>query len=118
MKSSPKPNKPDKPQIKIPINANEMEREQESVDKGHSPWKLDPVFVAQVFASLLLSPEGIVGDYPISYDQVKLIYKEGKQAVAQIDNRESIASEVYLRRWGCCDGIGIWFVTGYNKKEH
>ncbi len=110
-------NKPDKPQIKVPYDVNEVEREQDSVDKGHSPWKLDPVFVAQVFASLLMSPNGIVGEYPIAYDDINLIYKEGKQAIAQIHNDRSIASEVFLRRWGCCDGIGIWFVTGYNKRE-
>ena len=110
-------NKPDKPEVKVPYKMGEIEREQESVDKGHSPWKLDPAFVAEVFASLLLSPEGIVGAYPIAYEEVEIIYKEGKQAIVQIHNEKSIASKVYLRRFGCCDGVGIWFVTGYDKKQ-
>jgi hypothetical protein len=35
------------------------------VDSGHTPWKLDPAFVAQVFVSLQISPEGIQGEYPV-----------------------------------------------------
>ncbi|WP_313133135.1 hypothetical protein [Anaerocolumna sp.] len=32
--------------------------EQKNADAGHSPWRLDTVYVSQVFASLLLSLEG------------------------------------------------------------
>ena len=59
------------------VDQSAEENEQKSVDAGHSPWRLDPIFVAQVFASLLLSPEGIVGDYPISYDNIVLIENNG-----------------------------------------
>lgn len=50
-----------KPDIKVAVDLEVEENEQKSVDGGHSPWKLDPAFVTQVFVSLLISPEGIVG---------------------------------------------------------
>ena len=66
--------KPTKPtEIEVPYDISVVENTQQSVDEGHSPWNLDPVFVAQVFASLQLSPEGIVGDYPIAYEDLKVI---------------------------------------------
>ncbi|HHX17632.1 MAG TPA: hypothetical protein GX727_02085, partial [Clostridium sp.] len=58
----------DKPQIQVPVDLNLEENEQKSVDGGHSPWKLDPVYVAQVFVSLEIFPEGIVGEYPVKYE--------------------------------------------------
>jgi hypothetical protein len=48
------------PEIKVPYDISVVENTQKSVDEGHSPWNLDPIFVAQVFASLQLSPEGII----------------------------------------------------------
>ena len=60
------------PEIKVPYDITVVENTQQSVDEGHSPWNLDPLFVAQVFASLQLSPEGIVGDYPIDYEDLKI----------------------------------------------
>lgn len=85
-----------------------------SVDAGHSPRKLDPVFVTQVFASLLLSPEGIVGDYPIAYENIKIILNNGIDAIAEIKDEKSVAKYVYLKRLVRQDDTGIWTVIGYN----
>lgn len=102
------------PQIKVEVDQSVEENEQKSVDAGHSPWKLDPVFVSQVFASLLLSPEGIVGDYPIAYENIEIISNNGIDAVAEIKDDKSVAKYVYLKRLIRKDDTGIWTVVGYD----
>lgn len=104
------------PQIKVEVDMSVEENEQKSVDGGHSPWKLDPAFVAQVFASLLLSPEGIVGDYPIAYEDIEIIENNGTDTIAEIRNDKSIAKYVYLKRLIRQDVTGIWTVIGYDMK--
>ncbi len=106
-----------KPQIKVEVDLPAEENEQKSVDSGHSPWKLDPVFVTQVFASLLLSPEGIVGDYPIAYGNIKIILNNGIDAIAEIKDEKSVAKYVYLKRLVRQDDTGIWTVIGYDPAK-
>lgn len=105
------------PEIKVKVDLAAEKNEQQSVDAGHSPWKLDPVFVSQVFASLLLSPEGIVGDYPIPYDAITIIENDGTNAIAKINSDNSIARYIYLERLVRQDETGIWSVVGYDKAE-
>jgi len=105
---------PGQPQIKVDVDLSAEENEQKSVDAGHSPWKLDPAFVSQVFASLLLSPEGIVGDYPIAYEDIKITENNGIDAIAEIRDEKSIAKYVYLKRLVRQDDTGIWTVVGYD----
>jgi len=105
------------PQIKVEVDLEVEENEQKSVDAGHSPWKLDPAFVTQVFASLLLSPEGITGDYPIAYEDIQIISNNGIQAIAEIKDENSIAGKVYLERLIRQDESGIWTVVGYDPAK-
>jgi outer membrane lipoprotein-sorting protein len=105
------------PEIKVENDLAIEENEQKSVDAGHSPWKLDPVFVAQVFASLLLSPEGITGDYPIAYEDIKIIMNDGSKAIAMIESDKSIAEYIYMERLVRRDETGIWTVIGYDKAD-
>lgn len=105
------------PQIKVEVDLEVEENEQKSVDAGHSPWKLDPAFVTQVFASLLLSPEGITGDYPIAYEDIQIISNDGTQAIAKIKDENSIARKVYLERLIRQDESGIWTVVGYDPAK-
>ncbi len=105
------------PQFLIPVDMGETQEAQKSVDEGHSPWKLDPVFVTQVFASLLLSPEGITGEYPVAYNDITILSRDKSQAIAEIKNEKSIAKYVYLNRLIRQDNTGIWSVTGYDGKE-
>lgn len=105
------------PQVKVEVDLAAEENEQKSVDAGHSPWKLDPVFVSQVFASLLLSPEGIVGDYPIPYEAITMIENDGVRAIAKINDDQSIARFIYLERLVRKDETGIWSVVGYDRAE-
>jgi len=107
----------DIPQVQVPFNIKELNREQLSVDEGHSPWKLDPIFVAQVFSSVLISPNGIIGDYPIAYDEITLICKDSKRAIVEIKNNRSIAKKVYLNKLVRCNNTGIWTVIGYDASS-
>lgn len=102
------------PTIKVDVDLAAEKQEQKSVDAGHSPWKLDPAFVAQVFASLLLSPEGITGEYPIPYEEIEVTANNGIDATAEIKSTNSIAKYVYLKRLVRQDDTGIWTVVGYD----
>jgi hypothetical protein len=102
------------PTVKVDVDLEAEEKEQISVDAGHSPWKLDPAFVAQVFASLLLLPEGIVGEYPIAYEDIEITTNNGTDATAEIKSANSIAKYVYLKRLVRQDDTGIWTVVGYD----
>lgn len=104
-----------KPQIEVPFDLAVEEHSQLSVDEGHSPWRLDPAFVAQVFVSLLISPEGIQGDYPIRYEDIKITQKTDKDAIALICGYMAPASRVYLKRLVRQDSTGIWTVVGYDQ---
>ena len=106
-----------KPQIEVETDLDAATNEQKSVDAGHSPWKLDPKFVSQVFASLLISPEGIVGDYPIAYDDIEIVKNNGVEAIAEIKDNSTVAKYVYLKRLIRQDETGIWFVVGYDVVE-
>lgn len=103
------------PEIKTEVDPEMEESEQKSVDAGHSPWKLDPVFVTQVFASLLLSPEGITGEYPISYEEIEIIENDGTRAIAWVKSKITKANYVYLERLVRQDETGIWTVIGYDR---
>lgn len=109
--------KQNEPQVKVPYDLESVKKEQESVDQGHQPWKLDPAFVAQVFVSLKIKPEGIVGDYPIPYEAFKIIQNDGKEAIIQVESDKSPVSKVYLKRLVKQDETGIWTVVGYDPAK-
>jgi len=104
----------EEPQIKVEVDFEAEENQQKNVDAGHSPWLLDPVYVSQVFASLLLSPEGITGDYPVPYEAIELVENDGVSARAVIHDDKSVARVVYLKRLVRQDDTGIWTVIGYD----
>lgn len=87
-----------KPQIEVAVDLEVEKNDQKSVDAGHSPWKLDPAFVAQVFVSLLISPEGIVGDYPIKEEDLNIIYNTGVEAIVEVSGDKTPVKKVYLKR--------------------
>ncbi|WP_207653582.1 hypothetical protein [Clostridium peptidivorans] len=104
----------DKPKVKVPVNLKIEENDQKSVDAGHSPWKLDPAFVAQVFVSLKISPEGIEGDYPIKYEDLKVVKNTGEEAIVEVPGDKTPIRRVYLERLVRQDSTGIWTVIGYD----
>ena len=102
------------PKVEVPANLKIEENSQKSVDQGHSPWRLDPVFVAQVFISLKISPEGIQGDYPIKYEELKVLKKNKKEAVVEVTASKTPIKRVYLKRLIRQNDTGIWTVVGYD----
>lgn len=104
----------DKPQVDVPFDLKAEEVDQKKTDSGHSPWKLDPTFVAQVFASLKISPEGIQGDYPIKYEELKIVQNTGKVAVIEVSGDKTPVRRIYLKRFIRQDNTGIWTVVGYD----
>jgi hypothetical protein len=115
IRANPLINENYKPQVRVEIDMEEEKRAQRSVDEGHSPWRLDPAFVAQVFASLLIHPEGIQGDYPIPYEDITITEHSSADAIAGIATKDSPATRVYLKRLVRQDATGIWTVVGYDK---
>lgn len=104
----------DKPQVDVPFDLKAEEGDQKNTDSGHSPWKLDPTFVAQAFASLKISPEGIQGDYPIKYEELKIVQNTGKVAVIEVSGDKTPVRRIYLKRLIRQDNTGIWTVVGYD----
>lgn len=99
--------------IPVPYNIDIERNEQQSVDQGHSPWRLDPLYVAQVFASLKISPKGIEGEYPIKYKSLKLLKNTDSESIVKISDKSTIIRKVYLKRLIRQDQTGIWTVVGY-----
>lgn len=106
-----------KPQIKVAVDREREENDQKSVDQGHSPWKLDPAFVAQVFVSLQLSPEGITEKYPINIEELVLKSKTEQEAIIEISSDKTPINRVCLEKIVRQDSTGIWSVVGYDLKE-
>jgi len=104
----------DKAKVEVPVDLQAEEGDQKNADAGHSPWKLDPVFVSQVFVSLKISPGGIQGDYPIKYEELKIVKNTGKEAVVEVSGNKTLVSRVYLKKLIRQDNTGIWTVVGYD----
>ena len=105
------------PQVEVPYNIEIVERDQKSVDEGHSPWRLDPLFTTQVFVSLQISPEGIEGEYPIEEENLKLVYNSNDVAIVEVNDQDTNITTVYLKRLVRQDESGIWTVVGYDHSD-
>ncbi len=103
--------------VQVTYDIQVVREEQKSVDEGHSPWKLDPVFVTQVFVSLKISPNGIQGDYPVRTGELKLIESSNKEAIVQVSSSRTQIRLVYLKRLVRKDDTGIWTVTAYETAD-
>lgn len=103
--------------VQVSYDIRTVREEQKSVDEGHSPWKLDPVFVTQVFVSLKISPNGIQGDYPVRREELKLVEASNKEAVVQVSSSRTQIRFVYLKRLIRKDDTGIWTVTAYETAD-
>lgn len=105
------------PQVEVPYNIEIEQRDQKSVDKGHSPWRLDPLFTTQVFVSLQISPDGIKGEYPIEEENLKLVYSSDDVSIVEVNDEDTNITTVYLKRLVRQDESEIWTVVGYDYKE-
>jgi hypothetical protein len=103
--------------IHVPVDMQAVKNEQKSVDEGHSPWRLDPVFVTQVFVSLKISPKGIEGKYPVDTEELRLIQMTKKSAVVLVDSEKTDIIAVHLKRLIRQDSTGIWTVVAYEVEK-
>jgi hypothetical protein len=101
-------------EVEVEVNLEVEKGDQKNADAGSSPWKLDPVFVSQVFVSLQISPEGITGDYPVKYEELKLVKSDKKEAVVEVRGKKTTIGKVYLKRLIKQNDTGIWTVVGYD----
>jgi outer membrane lipoprotein-sorting protein len=104
-----------KPEVAVQVDLEAEENEQKSVDAGHTPWKLDPAFVAQVFVSLQISPEGIVGEYPVQYEDFKVVENTGAVTTIELSSDKTPINKVHLKKLIRQDNAGIWTVVGYDR---
>lgn len=103
------------PQVEVQYNVEVEKNTQKSVDKGHSPWRLDPVATTQVFVSLQISPSGIEGEYPIELNNLKLLNSDNEVAIVEVNDPDTNIHTVYLKRLIRQEESGIWTVVGYDE---
>jgi len=102
-----------KAQVQVPVDMEIAGANQQQVDRGSSPWHLDPLQVALTFVNLKVSPEGIVGEPKIPMSYYKLAANNGAEAVVEVSGGP--VKKVYLQRLVRQDETGIWSVVGYDQ---
>ncbi|MEW6697351.1 MAG: LolA family protein [Bacillota bacterium] len=103
-----------KAQEKVPVDMEIAKADQQQVDRGSTPWQLDPLQVALTFVNLKVSPEGIVGEPKIPASSFKLTANNGVEAVVEVVGGP--IKQVYLQRLVRQDESGIWSVVGYDRR--
>lgn len=103
-----------KARIKAPVNMEIAKADQQQVDRGSSPWQLDPLQVALTFVNLKVSPEGITGEPKIPESSFKVTANNGIEAVVEVASGP--VKQVYLKRLVRQDETGIWSVIGYDPR--
>jgi len=104
----------DQAEVKVPVDMEVVKANQQQVDRGSSPWQLDPVQVALTFVNLKLSPEGIVGEPEIKEESFKLKINNGIESMVEV--ADGPVKRVYLKRLLRQDETGIWTVVGYDPR--
>lgn len=103
-----------KAQVKVPVDMEIAKADQQQVDRGSSPWQLDPLQVSLTFVNLKVSPEGITGEPKIPMESFELVANNGAEAVVEVANGP--VGKVCLQRLVRQDETGIWSVVGYDPR--
>lgn len=103
-----------KAQVKVAIDKEIVEANQKQVDRGSSPWQLDPLQVSLTFVNLEVTPEGIQGQPQIPMSSFKLATNNSAEAVVEV--ADGPIQRVYLKRLVRQDETGIWSVVGYDPR--
>jgi outer membrane lipoprotein-sorting protein len=103
-----------KAQVKVPVDKEVVEAGQKQVDRGSSPWQLDPLQVSLTFVNLKVTPKGIQGEPEIPMASFKLEINNSAEAVVEVANGP--IERVYLKRLVRQDETGIWSVVGYDPR--
>lgn len=101
--------------VRVAVDMEIAKADQRQVDRGSSPWQLDPLQVALTFVNLKVSPEGIAGEPKIPMSSFKLAANNGVEAVVEVTGGP--VKQVYLQRLVRQDETGIWSVVGYDPRE-
>lgn len=101
-------------QVKVLVDMEIVKADQQQVDRGSSPWQLDPLQVSLTFVNLKVSPQGIIGEPKIGVSFFKLVTNNGVESVVEV--AEGPVKKVYLQRLVRQDETGIWSVVGYNPR--
>jgi len=86
--------------IQIKINLEEEKRIQAAVDKGHQPWRLEPIDVAYVALTAAINEK-------IEYETCSLISETSKDAIVTCKSKKTFT--VHLKR--IVREKGIWTAT-------
>lgn len=105
------------PQIEVAVDINAEKFEQQQVDEGHSPWRLDVIQTTITFVSLKINPEGVTGEFPISEKDITITEQTNEVAIVDIGGEVTPIRRVYLKRLVRQDNTGIWSVVGYDPAE-
>ncbi|MDQ7093531.1 hypothetical protein REC12_08015 [Desulfosporosinus sp. PR] len=110
------PNEEQPNQARVNVNADMeiVKNDQAQVDAGHSPWQLDPVFVASVFVNTGLG-SGKMNQNEVPDSAFVLSEKTEAEAVVKVN--AGPVKQVYLKRLVEQNEKGIWTVIGYDPKE-
>ncbi len=103
-----------KARVKVPVDMEIVKADQQQVDRGSSPWQLDPLQVTLTFVNLKVSPEGIIGEPKIPAPSFKLVANNGVESVVEV--AVGPIERVYLKRLVRQDETGIWSVVGYDPR--
>ncbi len=103
-----------KAKIKVQVDMAIAKADQQQVDRGSSPWQLDPRQVALTFVNLQVSPEGIQGEPTIPEKSFKQRANNGVEAAVEVTTGP--VKQVYLKRLVRQDETGIWSVVGYDPR--
>jgi len=101
-------------QVEVPVDMEIVQANQQQVDRGSSPWQLDPVQAAFTFANLQVSPQGIDGEPVLPIADFELIKNSGAESIVAVDSGP--VKQVYLKRLIRQDETGIWTVVGYDPR--
>ncbi|NLY44126.1 MAG: hypothetical protein GX066_09230 [Clostridiaceae bacterium] len=104
----------EKAKVKVPVDEEVVKANQQQVDRGSSPWQLDPLQVSLTFVNLMVTPEGIQGEPQISMPSFKI--KENNSVEAVVEVSDGPIKQVYLKRLIRQDETGIWTVVGYDPR--
>ncbi len=103
-----------KAQVKVAVDMDIAKADQQQVDRGSSPWQLDPLQVALTFVNLKVTPEGIQGEPKIPFSAFKVTANNGVQTVVEVTGGP--IKQVYLERLIRQDETVIWSVVGYDPR--
>jgi len=101
-------------EVSVPVDMEIVEANQKQVDRGSSPWQLDPLQVSLTFANLIVTPEGIQGEPQIPMTAFSLAENNFEEAI--VDVAEGPIERLYLKRLIRADETGIWTVVGYDPR--